>query len=296
MPDCQQTMPDCVAFTTAADLVHFEQFPARLGHVRAALYNLRHRRAERMPLHVAIRSERILCALGERLENGETCMLGQLEAFLLAGARNWTHYAESACHCAEVCQETIIRDFYENSPESAEFYVRKMYGPGLANDFCVKLEGAMLGRAFRVAEDFMRCQFEEYKAVREVAAIKDAANNIQPSKDVFFAFGRDQFREALEQSGLDVSEVVAFGAGCYGTREGVKAFLQAINSRLDALKNCHPDALFAYEFANHECGYTGEHSEALEATQAYFPDYEPTAEFLRYLLHSEDEEFCPVLN
>ena len=274
----------------------FETFPARVGHVRAALYNLRHRRAERMPMHIALRAERILCSLGERLENGEPCILGSLESFLLAGARNWTHYAASSCHCAEVCQETIIRDFYENSPESAEFYVRKMYGPGLENDFCVKLEGAMLGRAFRVAEDFMRARFEEYKAVREVDAIKDSANTVQPGKDVFFAFGRDQFAEGLKESGLDASEVVAFGAGCYGTREGIKAFLQGINSRLDALKNCHPDALFAYEFANHECGYTREHSEALEATQAYFPDYEPTAELLHYLYYSDNEEFSPLIH
>lgn len=274
----------------------FETFPARAGHVRAALYNLRYRRAERMPMHIARRAESLLCALGERLDNGETCTLGQLESFLLAGARNWTHYAASACHCAEVCQENIIRDFYENSPESAEFYVRKMYAGRLENDFCVKLEGAMLGRAFRVAEDFMRARFEEYKAVREVNAIKDAANTVQPGKDVFFAFGRDQFAEALEQSGLDASEVVAFGAGCYGTRAGIKAFLQSINSRLDALKNCHPDALFAYEFANHECGYTREHSEALEATQAYFPDYEPTAELLHYLYYADNEEFYPLIH
>ena len=272
----------------------FEIFPARAGHVRAALYNLRYRRAEKMPMHIAHRAEALLCHLGERLEHGETCALGSLESFLLCGARNWTHYAASACQCAEVCQETIIRDFYENSPESAEFYVRKMYGPGLENDFCVKLEGAMLGRACRVAEAFMRGQFEEYKAVREVAAIKDTANTVQPGKDVFFAFGREQFREALEQSGLDSSEVVAFGAGCYGTREGIKAFLQGINARLDALKNCHPDALFTYEFANHECGYTGEHSEALEATQAYFPDYQPTDELLHYLYYADNEEFYPL--
>lgn len=274
----------------------FETFPARVGHVRAALYNLRYRRAKAMPMHVARRAESLLCTLGSRVENGETCILGSLESFLLCGARNWTHYAASACHCAEVCQETIIRDFYENSPESAEFYVRKMYGSGLENDFCVKLEGAMLGRAFRVAEDFMRAQFEEYKAVRAVNAIKDSANTVQPGKDVFFAFGRDQFREALKKSGLDASEVVAFGAGCYGTREGIKAFLQAINSRLDALKNCHPDALFAYEFANHECGYTREHSEALEATQAYFPEYEPTAELLHYLYYADNEEFSPLIH
>jgi hypothetical protein len=274
----------------------FETFPARVGHIRAALYNLRYRRAKSMPMHVALRAESLLCYLGERVENGETCALGSLESFLLCGARNWTHYAASACQCAEVCQETIIRDFYENSPESAEFYVRKMYADRVENDFCVKLEGAMLGRAFRVVEAFMLGQFEEYKAVREVDAIKDAANTVQPGKDVFFAFGREQFAEALAQSGLDASEVVAFGAGCYGTREGIKAFLQSINSRLDALKNCHPDALFAYEFANHECGYTREHSEALEATHAYFPDYEPTDELLHYLYYADNEEFYPLIH
>lgn len=274
----------------------FETFPARVGHVRAALYNLRYRRSEFMPMHIARRAESLLCDLGERVKSGETCALGSLESFLLNGARNWTHYAASACHCAEVCQETIIRDFYESSPESAEFYVRKMYGPGLENDFCVKLEGAMLGRAFRVSEDFMRAQFEEYKAVREVNAIKDAANTVQPGKGVFFAFGQEQFREALKQSGLDASEVVSFGAGCYGTREGIKAFLQGINSRLDALKNCHPDALFTYEFANHECGYTREHSEALEATHAYFPSYEPSGELLHYLYYADNEEFSPLIH
>lgn len=274
----------------------FETFPARAGHVRAALYNLRYRRSKFMPMHVALRAEKLLCELGERVDNGEKCIIGQMEEFLLDNAHNWTHYAASACHCAEVCQEAIIRDFYENSPESADFYVRNMYAGRLENDFCVKLEGSMLGRAFRVAEDFMRDQFEEYKAVREVDAIKDAANTVQPGKDVFFAFGREQFTEALEKSGLDASEVVAFGAGCYGTREGIKAFLQAMNSRLDALKNCHPDALFAYEFANHECGYTREHSEALEVTQAYFPDYEPTDELLHYLYYSDNEEFHPLIH
>ncbi len=275
----------------------FETFPARAGHVRAALYNLRYRRSEKMPIHAARRAEALLCALGERLENGENCMLGQLESFLLAGARNWTHYAASACHCAEVCQETIIRDFYEHSPESAEFYVRKMYGPGLENDFCVKLEGAMLVHAFHVAEAFMRERFEEYKAVREVVTIKDAANTVQPGKDVFFAFGRDQFREALKQSGLDASEVVAFGAGCYGTQEGMKNFLKAIQNRLDALKNCSPDALFTYEFANHECGYTREYTVALEITRCTFPDYKPTTELMEYLYYADNESFTPsILN
>lgn len=273
-----------------------ETFPARVGHVRAALYNLRHRRAERMPMHIARRAERLLCDLGERLENGETCMLGSLESFILAGARNWTHYAASACRCAEICQETIIRDFYENSPESAEFYVRKMYAGCLENDFCVKLEGAMLGRAFRVADDFMRGRFEEYKAVREVGKIKEAARTTPKGDGIFFAFGREQFERELEKSGLDPAEVVAASAGMYGTREGIKAFLDAIHTRLDALKNCHPDALFAYEFANHECGYTREHSEALAITRETFPEYTPTAELLHYLYYADNEEFFPLIH
>ena len=274
----------------------YETFPARIGHVRDALYNLRHRRAEHMPLAIAARAEKMLCSLGERLEAGETVLLGKLESFLLSGARNWTHYASSACHCAEVCQETIIRDFYENSPESAEFYVRKMYGPGLENNFCVKLEGSMLARAFRVAESFLQLRFEEYKAIHEVREIKEAARTTPAGKGIFFAFGREQFEKELQESGLNPAEVVAAGAGMYGTREGIKAFLEAIHARLDALKNCHPDALFAYEFANHESGYTREHSEALAITRETFPEYTPSAELLHYLYYSDNEEFCPLIH
>ena len=274
----------------------FETFPARAGHVRAALYNLRHRRAEKMPLHVARRAESLLCYLGERLENGETCMLGSLESFLLDGARNWTHYAASACHCAEVCQEAIIRDYYEHRPESAEFYVRKMYGPGLENDFCVKLEGAMLGRAFRVAEDFMRAQFEEYKAVREVRETKEAVRNVEAPKTVFWAFNNKQFAEGLKESGLDKSEIMRGPAGMYGSKDGILSFLRAIGTASEKLKECEPDALFAYEFSNHECGYTRDWTAASVATLETFPNYCPSEELLKYLLYADDEEFTPSIN
>ena len=279
---------------TAANHDDFTLFPS---HARAALYNLRNRRSKHMPPPIAARAEHFLCNLGQRLEHGEKCALGNLEQFLLCGARNWTHYAASALPGAEVCQETILWHYFWEDKRKASRFTRFMYSGQLpSNDYCVKCEGEMLASAARIAGEFLYGQAFESAQVRRVTEIQEAARTTPTGKDIFFAFGPAQFKQGLKDSGLPPALVVAAGAGLYGTRAGIDAFLRGIDARLSELKTCHPDALFAYEFANHESGYTGDHSAALSITRETFPDYEPTAEFLAYLFNAEFEEFDPTIN
>lgn len=52
---------------------------------------------------------------------------------------------------------------------------------------------------------------------------------------------------------------------------------------LDKIYETKHEEIFKFEYWNHECGYTGDYSEALEITQIYFEDYIPSAKLLTQL-------------
>jgi hypothetical protein len=267
-----------------------DAFQPREGHIKAALYLLR-RSAEKTPLKAIYkRAEGFLCIAGHRLKAGETFSLATLEEFLLEGAKNWKHFAASACTGAEVCQETILRDFYENDTKTADKMVKKMYAGELRNAFCVESEGKMLKAASQMAYNLLYLQALEYFEAQKIREIKEKARTVK-ADGLFWAFNNEQFEEGLRETGLDKSEVVSFGNGSFGKRGAFKALLNGINAALKELETVSPNGLFAYEFISHECGYTREHGKALAMTRETFSGYTPDEDFLAYLYYAEEEAF-----
>lgn len=271
-------------------LAQINAFQPREGHICAALYHLR-RSAEKTALKAVYkRAEHFLCDAGHRLQNDEKFSLAKFESFLLSGAKNWKHYAASACPGAEVCQESILRDFYENDTKTADKMVKKMYAGELRNDFCVESEGKMLKAASQMAYNLLYLQALEYIEAQKIREIKEKARTVK-ADGLFWAFNNEQFEEGLRETGLDKSEVVSFGNGSFGKRGAFKALLNGINAALKELETVSPYGLFSYEFSSHECGYTREHGKALAMTRETFPDFTPDNDFLDCLYYSEDESF-----
>lgn len=75
---------------------------------------------------------------------------------------------------------------------------------------------------------------------------------------VFFAFGKDQFREgykALVNSGKikEGDKVVRGLAGLYGTRQAIEEFYSFYENRDKAIpEECDPQEVYFYEYNNHE--------------------------------------------
>ena len=113
---------------------------------------------------------------------------------------------------------------------------------------------------------------------------------------IFYAFSDKQFVEGLIREGY-IEEGQTYedfkkkgiklyhdGYGGYGTKEALDNRLnQYKNIDKEIKENCTPEEIFQYEYHNHECGYTGDWSEALEITNEYFPDFKPTRKLLNTL-------------
>ncbi len=91
-------------------------------------------------------------------------------------------------------------------------------------------------------------------------------------KEIFFAFSQDRFEE--EKAKLPKGAKVYRGpAGMFGTDKGFKDFEQALQDHNKKVASeCEPLDVYIYEFYNHECGYTGDDSEAVEIVKNYWPD------------------------
>ena len=101
---------------------------------------------------------------------------------------------------------------------------------------------------------------EAYKGIYDTDPDADAFG-------IFFAFNEKQLLEGLEKFGYKRSDIVHVnvpGLGLYGPREKCKAFLGEYENRAERVaKECNPQDVYDYEFANYECDYTGTDKEAI---------------------------------
>jgi len=115
--------------------------------------------------------------------------------------------------------------------------------------------------------------------------------NQQPVlENCFFAFSNSQLAEGLKKFNLDKKDILSGGAGLYGTKEGIKSlfsYYESLNARIG--KECDPQAVYDYEFSNHECGYIGDDTEAMKLVISYFSDAQCAEVKRKYVYYSIDE-------
>lgn len=100
------------------------------------------------------------------------------------------------------------------------------------------------------------------------------AKQFNPSMtECFFAFSNQQFEEGKAKAIPEGEKVLSANHGLYGTDRGIKAFMDELTGlRQRIIDNCDPQDVYNYEFGNHECGYTGDDTEALDIVKDYFPE------------------------
>lgn len=87
----------------------------------------------------------------------------------------------------------------------------------------------------------------------------------------FFAFSDSQFNEAVIKHKLQDEKILSAGHGLYGTSEGIRNFFDAYEVRSKKVTDtCDPQAVYKYEFGNHECSYTCDDTEAIKIVIDYF--------------------------
>ena len=111
---------------------------------------------------------------------------------------------------------------------------------------------------------------------------------------IFFAFNEDQFKEGLKELGLEnekelKGKLFKGPYGEYGTKEGFVNREKGFEQMSERIKTeCSPEEIFEYEYYNHECGYTGDWTEAINITNCYFPDWKPSTELLNKLWNNSN--------
>lgn len=93
--------------------------------------------------------------------------------------------------------------------------------------------------------------------------------------ETFFAFGHQQFDEAIEKLGLKDKKIYSAGFGLYGTKEGLNNYHKKTDdaiSRIDQeiRDNCSPQEVYDHEFDNYECEIVCDDQEAIEVVASIF--------------------------
>ena len=98
------------------------------------------------------------------------------------------------------------------------------------------------------------------------------------------AFGREQFRQMMERWGFteeDTDKIVSLGAGCYIRKSDKQAYIDMCKRHHEELAEAIAEDktgegfiydMFLYELENHEYGYTGDASDALDALHMTLED------------------------
>ena len=111
---------------------------------------------------------------------------------------------------------------------------------------------------------------------------------------VFFAFSEKQLDEGRAENGYtDKAELRQSQCGAIGSENALAAYWREMNYRIALFgaivrQYFRPEEVYLYEFGNHECSYTWDDSEALEAVQEFWPGWTPQPEFRHMLLTAED--------
>lgn len=89
------------------------------------------------------------------------------------------------------------------------------------------------------------------------------------------AFGNEQFKEMMESYGLttskaDIAKITSLGYGCFCLAKDAHLFSEYTEKKLKEDEEYFKvdeqlEDAFRYEFANYECGYTGNPYDALKA-------------------------------
>ena len=93
--------------------------------------------------------------------------------------------------------------------------------------------------------------------------------------ECFYAFNDRQMNEGLEETGLSKSEITHYGYGLYGSKRGIKKYLNfydELNKQI--AEQCTAQEAYDYEFDNHECDYTGDDTAAMVIVLGIFPSSE----------------------
>lgn len=90
-------------------------------------------------------------------------------------------------------------------------------------------------------------------------------------EECFFAFSNIQFEEGKKKAGIEDKKIYNGGMGLYGTKEGIKKFLDFYdNNTKEIAEKCDPQVVYDYEYDNHECSYTNDDTEVIKIVVCTF--------------------------
>ena len=100
------------------------------------------------------------------------------------------------------------------------------------------------------------------------AKIKDQQPKLS---ECFFAFSNEQYEAGIKKNNLENQKIFDGGLGLYGTQKGIQCLMTFYDKlSKEIAEKCTPQEVYDYEFNNHECGYTGNDSKAIEIVLDYF--------------------------